>query len=228
MNASLRPESCLLAAACVYLTLAISSTTRSQAAVAQQDQSPQSAPNAPASSSDTFREDWTGQVNEYDQLLQINANACTDYQQHVQEGKDLEKEWFWETYIAQGVRLRDDEAQEMCTILIDAFNRKNELEKQYYAANGGDSLHTWESDPHHVKHFEVYRQERTVVEEAITELRRGLGKDSFKRLDVYYYRQHYVGRHDLKYPETPAPRTPPPSRQQEENPAPAQTPDAQP
>jgi hypothetical protein len=216
-----------MAAVCICLALLISSPIHSQSAAAttQQWQTPQAGQQT--SWNDSLKEDWGGQIGEYGSFPGI-ADECKEYQQDVDKGEDPRRESFWLRYM-QMIGLREDEAQAMCTIAIDANNRTNEFETQFYAAHGGrdNFLRTFPSPEHTADLQALWHQKRRITFDAIAKMKQALGPESFRRLDEYYYRSYYYGRHNLKYPETPAPRTFP-SRPSEMHSAPAQAPEVHP
>lgn len=242
MKFFLRPVYPCVMAACLCQALSASPFALCQAtpAAEQQDQKSQSAPQTPASSNIPLKEDWNGQIDAYGRLQWV-ADQCREFQRHIEEGKEPEKESFWTVYISW-LGLREDEGQELCTISIDVEDRTKELVHQFYADHGGKTnflMHTPPSAERSAEWSALEQRERMVTVEAIAKLKQQLTKVSYKRLEIYFYDEHCNGNHhvngtcsdaerNLIYPVTPSPAAVPGSRKSEEKSAPAQVPEVQP
>ena len=242
MTLSFRHVCLFVMTACVSQALVVGTLAQDQATpeVAQQNQKAQPTPQTPVSSNAHLKEDWNGQIDAFGFLERV-ADLCREYQQHVEQGMPPEKESFWLIYISP-LPLREDEAQELCTISIDVEDRTKELVHQFYAAHGGKSnflFHTPPSAERSAEGDKLEQQKRMVTAEAIGKLKQQLTKVSFKSLDIKMHddfcdfnwednRCHDPGKAKPKHPDAPSPATVPGSRKGEENSAPAQIPEARP
>jgi hypothetical protein len=215
----------ILNTALVCFALGLSPSADSQAAPgdARQNQNTQPVPQASTSNSERPKEDWRGQIKEYRDFLPEFGEEYIKYRQDLDNGMEPEKEDLWRLYVLN-LRLREDEFQATSTTLFEASQQIKEIEKQFWAANGGKwkMFHLGRSgDEMGSKQVAMYHQQLTVVSEALVKLKQELGKEGFEKLDRYIYRQCYAGMPNLKYPETPRSVSESDSIQPEGNPVPA-------
>jgi hypothetical protein len=207
----------LLSAACICLTLAISSLVHSQATAdaTQQEQIVQPAPQSPTNGSQTLKEDWLGQQAAYASFSMEIAGEELNAQSDIQEGKDSTH---YRVNYSNSLHIREDEEQAMRTILFDAWSQTSELDKQIMANH--QELHRNFSPELAAKREALLQRRPKIIEEAIAKLKQELGAEGFQKLDANVYQ--ILGRR----PTTGSPYPVGASNPQhvKENPAQEQTP----
>jgi hypothetical protein len=175
----------LLGVACACATLAASPLANSQSAPpVQQEQPPRAVVGPPTSDSATGGELRWGSLHVYEFLIDSIGNDEAHVQQEIREGKEP-------THIrldlVKIIGFREDEQQATRTILLDAFLRLQELNKQFMAA--GRELHQNPGPESKAKWDAMAQQGPKIMQETIDKLRQELGKEAFQKLDAYANRQ---------------------------------------
>jgi CRISPR/Cas system-associated endonuclease/helicase Cas3 len=179
----------------VFLGLAVSTLARSQAAPAdtQPGLGAQIASELATLNSERPKEDWPGQLDEYQAFLPQFAQEDAEFQHNIKEGKEQEKEFFWRSYISN-MRLREDEVQEMRTIILDAWDRQKELQRQFditYGKIGHPINHNVDSETKSNARRALHIEKLKIDADVIAKLKQAFGKEDFKKLDEYLYQRSH-------------------------------------
>jgi hypothetical protein len=193
----------LLATACAYQALAINPIANCQASTAvspsENIQSMQQAPSSDDGLTKQGQPSWPGRFRAYTLFIEIIGRQDIQGQNSSQQDKGSVPK---KANYAEIIGIREDEEQAMRTILMDAFYRVRENDRQFSALN--EEAHRANDVELGAKRDALGKLRSKIYDDAISKLRQELGEESFTKVDAYLYMLVGGGKRDGSYVPYPA------------------------